>query len=211
MGEDDSFNNPPVMKKKVGQHLVQNFERRRSKDAQLGSRAVKYSNRNFTATSLNNKIFFIAVGEKARTKHDVEEYGITPCGLYPYCSNLFRGGEDIAKVYIISPDFHVKYEKETWACFYHAEASMNGQEIQIQGRSDDCNPETPKHSKLSKEATEAATEAPNGKKKPNTKTAKKESEATSKPKQAKKLTELDESSNIENTEATDEDSSEKEK
>ena len=46
---------------------------------------------------------------------------------------IYRGGEDISKVFVISPEHHKSYEKECWACHYHAEASMQGQEVQAQG------------------------------------------------------------------------------
>ena len=73
LDNDDSFVNPPGMQKKIGTNLVKNFSRRRAKDAQPGAakRALNYSNRNCTATSLNNKIFFIALGEDARACHDI--------------------------------------------------------------------------------------------------------------------------------------------
>ena len=169
---DDSFVNPPVMQKMFGNNMVKNYTRRRGKDAQPGVvRGLKYANKNFCATSLNNKIFFIATGEHARSKHDVKKYGIQPCGLHPYCSNMMRGGEDIAKVYVISPAFHEKYEDTTWACYYHAEASMNGQEVQLQAK-DNSTQETPKNSKLSRVAKTAVQDAPLRKKAVQTKTTK---------------------------------------
>ena len=60
---------------------------------------------------------------------------------------MFRGGEDIALVHVTSPEFHEKFEKETWVCFYHADASMNGQEKQLQKKLDKESQETPKQSK----------------------------------------------------------------
>ena len=91
---------------------------------------------------------------------------------------MLRGGEDIGLVFVISPEFHEKYERETWACYYHAEASMNGQEVQLQGKLEDTAPETPKNSKLSKEAEATAKEAPKGKRKSNPRAVKKGAKAT---------------------------------
>jgi hypothetical protein len=87
-----------------------------------------------TGTSLNRKISFISLGEAARSKHDVASHGIRPCGLHPVCGNMFRGGEDIALVFVVSPTptFHKNFEKETWVCFYHADASIEGLEVQTQ-------------------------------------------------------------------------------
>ena len=164
LDEDDSFMNPPVAKKKYGKNLVKNYEKIRKSDVQptpsRSTRSKKITPKNYTATSLNNHIFFIALGEKGRAKHDVETLGIKKCGLFPYCSNLLRGGEDIALVYIISPEFHDKYEQETWACYYHAEASMNGIEKQLQGKVAQTSTETPKNSKVSKKKEVANKEAP---------------------------------------------------
>jgi hypothetical protein len=137
--DEDSFMNPPEIK--IGKHTVKNFTKRRSQDAQP-SKAQNYKNRNFTATSLNNQIFFIAVSETAKTEHDANEHGTKPCGLHPYCSNLLKGGESIAKVFVISPDFHKYYEKECWGCAHHADASIEGLELQIQKKNDAK--ETPK-------------------------------------------------------------------
>ena len=94
------------------------------------SKAMRYSNRNFAVTILNEQISFIAVAEKYRAKHDEKKYGTRPCGLYPTCSSMFKGGEDISKVFVISPEHHQSYDKETWACHFHTEASMEGQEVQ---------------------------------------------------------------------------------
>ena len=32
--------------------------------------------------------------------------------------------------FVISPDFHKHYNREAWVCFFHCEASMNGEEVQ---------------------------------------------------------------------------------
>ena len=54
--------------------------------------------------------------------------------MYPVCSNIFRGQEDIGLVKIISPDFHANLNEESWACFYHVDASLNGIEVQTQAK-----------------------------------------------------------------------------
>ena len=159
---DDSFMNPPTVHMKIGKNLVKNYEKRRTKDAQPIDSSPKEI---FVTTSLNNQIFFTAVGEQARRKHDESTLGIKPCGLHPYCSNMFRGGEDIALVMINSPEFHDKFEKKTWVCYYHAKASMEGQEIQTQTKVDENTQATPKNTKLGTEAETAAVGAPKRKNK----------------------------------------------
>ena len=69
--------------------------------------------------SLNTQISFFAIGETAKTNHDDKLFGIKPCGLYPSCSNILRGGEDIGLVKVISPDHHVNVGQQAWACWYH--------------------------------------------------------------------------------------------
>ena len=82
-------------------------------------------------TCLNEQISFIAVNAKSVAKHDGATYGIKPCRLFPYCSEMFKGGEDIALVYVVSPVGHQYYEQECWVCEMHARASMNREEVQI--------------------------------------------------------------------------------
>ena len=143
LAADDSFDTIPTSTRRRGKKNVTNSTLTKPKSSQPSSKALRYSNRNYAVTILNEQVSFIVVAEKYRSKHDVVKYGIRPCGLYPTCSNLFRGGEDIAKVIVISPDHHKSYEEETWACFYHAEASIQGQEVQTQGSTTTDDDETP--------------------------------------------------------------------
>ena len=112
-------------------------------------------------TTLNGKISFISLGEKARQKHDSKAYGVKPCALHPYCSNMLYGGEDIAYVYICDPTpaFHKNYEKRVWVCYYHGKASFEGHEVQTQQTFDITS--TPKIQKTDSPAPDAiALDAP---------------------------------------------------
>ena len=152
LDQDDSFMNPPESIKKQGKHNVKNFQKRRPKDFHPDQDEEKNVSKGFSVTSLNNQISFIAIGETAKTQHDEKMYGIKPCGLYPSCSNIFRGGEDIGLVKIISPDHHVNHGKQAWACWYHCDASCKGLEIQIQEKVEVK--ETPKNQKTAKKTSE---------------------------------------------------------
>ena len=134
LNDDDSFMNPPASVKTVGKFQVKNFSTRTSKDPAPEPAELKYANKKPAATCLNNKISFVALAEPRKTKHDHANWGDRPCALYPVCSNIFRGQEDIGLVKIISPDFHAKLDEECWACWYHVEASLTGIEIQTQAK-----------------------------------------------------------------------------
>ena len=127
---DSSFDVIPTSTKRRGKKIVTNSTLAKPKSSPPTSKAMRYSNRNFAVTILNEQISFIAVAEKYRARHDEKKYGTRPCGLYPTCSSMLKGGEDISKVFVISPEHHQSYDKETWACHFHAEASMEGQEVQ---------------------------------------------------------------------------------
>ena len=113
-----------------------------------------------SATSLNNRISFVAVGETAKCKHDNIQFGDKPCALYPVCSNVFRGGEDLGLVKILSPEFlaNVKEEDSSWACWYHCQASLDGIEVQTQAKHDVK--VTPKLPKTKKATTDAPVKKP---------------------------------------------------
>ena len=103
-------------------------------------------------------ISFVAVGQTAKCKHDHSHYGDKPCALYPYCSNVFRGGEDIGLVKIISPEFHANAEEDSWACWYHCQASLDGIEVQNQAKHDVK--VTPKPTKPKKASSAAPVKKP---------------------------------------------------
>ena len=142
---DNSFDIIPTSSRRRGRKLVTNFNNLKPKNKTLKkTKAMRYSNRNFAVTILNEQVSFIAISEERKSTHDVDTFGVRPCGLYPACSNLLRGGEDISKVFIISPEHHKNYEAEAWACMYHAEASIKGEEIQTQvTKPEDDDAETP--------------------------------------------------------------------
>ena len=75
-------------------------------------------------------------------------FGIKPYGLYPSCSNILHGGEDIGFVKVISPDHHVNVRKQAWACWYHVKASCKGLELQNQEKVEVK--DTPKNQKTAK-------------------------------------------------------------
>ena len=131
LDDDDSFLNPPTISKKIGKNIIENFEKRRSRNAAPPHRLLRNTSNN-TATVFNNQITFLAVRGTARATHDWDKYGTKPCGLHPYCSNVLKGGEDIGLLYIVSPAFHPSYEDNCWCCWYHAEASIDGIEVQTQ-------------------------------------------------------------------------------
>ena len=126
--------NLPLSVRTVGKYQVKNFQSRSSKDPAPHPEDLKYANQKPAATCLNNKISFVALPEPRKTKHDHARWGDRPCALYPTCSNIFRGHEDIGLVKIISPDFHANLNEESWACFYHVDASLNGIEVQTQAK-----------------------------------------------------------------------------
>ena len=132
--DDDSFMNPPSSVRTVGKFQVKNFQTRSSKDPAPHPEDLKYANQKPAATCLNNKISFVASSEPRKTKHDHGQWGDRPCALYPVCSNIFRGQEDIGRVKIISPDFHANLNEDGWACWYHVDASLNGIEVQTQAK-----------------------------------------------------------------------------
>ena len=67
--------------------------------AVIGKEGGHYPKRKeITATVLDNKVAFVAVGKAAKTKHDSAEYGIWRCGLHPVSPVIFKGGEAIRKI-----------------------------------------------------------------------------------------------------------------
>ena len=157
--EDDSFNNLlPVSDKVIGRNAVKNYEDKKNSIA-VPTQAVKDANKDCVVTTLNNKISFLAIGEKARQKHDVATYGVKACGLHPVCSNILRGQEDIGYAYICSPtsNFHKYFEKNTWVCWYHCQASIDGHEVQSQQVHDESKAETPKNQKPKEPEQDAPT------------------------------------------------------
>ena len=118
---------------KIGHHLVKDV--RFDKDslaigAKLPFKIVKESRR-FTATSLNNKITFIATNTQAKSSHNPEK-GSSVCGLTPVCTRRWVQDEPIASVFIFDSNWHPKNEKEQWVCGHHHEASIRGNNLQIQ-------------------------------------------------------------------------------
>ena len=118
---------------KIGHHLVKDV--RFDKDslaigAKLPFKIVKES-RCFTATSLNNKITFIATNTQAKSSHNPEK-GSSVCGLTPVCTKRWVKDEKIASVLIFDSNWHPKNEKEQWVCGHHHEASIRGNNPQIQ-------------------------------------------------------------------------------
>jgi hypothetical protein len=159
---DDSFNNLlPVSNMKLGRYVIKNYE---NKDKSLSisppTHAIKSTNKDCVVTTLNGKISFISLGEKARQKHDVKSFGIKPCALHPICSNMLYGGEDIAYVYVCDPNphFHKNYEKRVWVCFYHGKASFEGHEVQTQHAFEVIN--TPKNKQQETTDVDAPVKAP---------------------------------------------------
>ena len=130
LAADDSFDTLPSNSRKRGKKVVTNSTKLKKKENPPPAKAMRATNRNFAVTCLNESISFIAISRSYRSEHNVSEWGVKPCGLFPTCSTMFRGGEDIAKAFVISPDFHKHYNREAWVCFFHCEASMNGEEVQ---------------------------------------------------------------------------------
>ena len=137
---------------------MKNYEDKKNSIA-VPTQAVKDANKDCVVTTLNNKISFLAIGEKARQKHDVGTYGVKACGLHPVCSNILRGQEDIGYAYICSPtsNFHKYFEKNTWVCWYHCQASIDGHEVQSQQVHDESKAETPKNQKPKEPEQDAPT------------------------------------------------------
>ena len=159
---DDSFNNLlPVSDLKFGRYIIKNFENK-NKEERIAPPAeiMKSTNQDCVVTTLNGKISFISLGEKARQKHDAKTYGVKPCALHPYCSNMLYGGEDISYVYVCAPTptFHKNYEKRVWVCFYHGKASFEGHEVQTQQTFEVTS--TPKTQKIESPAADAPFKAP---------------------------------------------------
>ena len=131
---DDSFNNIlPVSDNLIGRNTVKNFEDKKN-HIKKPIEAVNESNKDFSVTTLNKRISFFAVGRKARQNHDVSRFGVKPCGLQPFCSNILRGGEEIGLAYICAPtsNYHKYFERNTWVCWYHCQASIDGHHVQTQ-------------------------------------------------------------------------------
>ena len=131
LDDDDSFLNPPTSSKHVGKTIVKNYEKRGARDDSPPTRLLRNANTSHTVTTYNHKIAFAAVRGSAKSNHDFETYGIRSCGLHPYCKEKFHGGEEIGLVFVISPEFHISCEDNTWVCWRHAMASLEGIESQI--------------------------------------------------------------------------------
>ena len=130
---DDSFLHPPTSSFKLGKNLVKNYAKRSVRDAAPPPRPLRSNcSNNNTVTVFNQRISFQAVRNSAKAPHDAKEYGSKACGLHPYCSNKWSGGEDIGLVYVLSPDFHPSYDDTCWVCWGHVEASLSGMEVQTQ-------------------------------------------------------------------------------
>ena len=82
---DDSFNNLlPVSNMKLGRYVIKNYENKdKSMSISPPTHAMKSTNKDCVVTTLNGKIAFISLGEKARQKHDVKSFGIKPPALHP--------------------------------------------------------------------------------------------------------------------------------
>ena len=111
-----------------------------------------------------------------RTPHNFDEYGTKVCGLHPYCSNKWSGGEDIGLAFVVSPDFHPSFEDNCWVCWEHVAASLAGMEVQTQEKVPISS--TPKNSRTRRAGTKL-TNAPMKKssKKPKLEEESKASEA----------------------------------
>ena len=101
-----------------------------ARGVKLPLKIVKETKR-FTATSLNNRIVFIATNANAKCDHNPTK-GASVCGLTPVCTRRWEEGEPIAKVLIIGSDWHPYNEKERWVCVHHQDASLHGKNLQVQ-------------------------------------------------------------------------------
>ena len=126
---DESFTHPPDSVFVHGNSEVRNFHLRRN--SFIIPMIPKDSTDGTVITSLNNSICFAAIGPKARTKHN-EKFGKKPCSLYPYCDSIFKGGEEIGKIKIFEPKTHPSFGVESWACWHHAKANLEGVQAQNQ-------------------------------------------------------------------------------
>ena len=79
---------------------------------------------------VNNCLSLSAVGKHAKAKHDVARFGKRPCSWYPYCDVVFSGGEDIGKIRIHEPANHTYAGTDSWACWHHVQACLDGMEAQ---------------------------------------------------------------------------------
>ena len=117
------------------------FPENLGKTTQAGNR-IKY-----TATCFNG-VTFMAIGRRDRRRHDAEEVGTVPCGLFPACPVVLTGGEECGLVRVISPTGHRSCDRDTWVCWSHAKASLEGEEKQGEIRKEkvflivfwNCNP-----------------------------------------------------------------------
>ena len=136
MDFNDTFNQLiPSSSQVKGKNIIINYENK-SSNVTPPARAMRYSNRHFVVTCLNESVSFIAVNGKSFAKHDRARFGVIPCRLYPHCNEVLKGGEDIGLVYVVSPTEHEYYEKECWVCGDHAQASIDGNEVQMNVRKD---------------------------------------------------------------------------
>ena len=118
---------------KVGNHLVYNVKNAKDSiavGAKLPLKIVKET-KGFAATSLNNRIIFIATNAKSRSNHNPAK-GSSVCGLTPVCTRRWVVGDPIAKVLIIGCDWHPMNETEQWVCTHHQDASLHGNNLQMQ-------------------------------------------------------------------------------
>lgn len=61
-------------------------------------------------------------------------------------------------VKILSPEFHANVKEDSWACWYHCQASLDGIEVQTQAKHDVK--VTPKLTKSKKATTDAPVKKP---------------------------------------------------
>ena len=121
---------------KVGEYKVRNVKSAKTSMAKNTRVPKKLTEacKLFTPTTLNNKIMFIAMNARSKTKHSQKQFGSKFCGLSPVCGRKWEDGEIIARVYVFRTDFHIANESEVWVCNHHVEASIGGYELQIQSK-----------------------------------------------------------------------------
>ena len=72
-----------------------------------------------TATIIDNSITFIAVGNGVKRKHN-----------HPFCKTGFKDRDLSGEIKIISPESHVLYQENCYACWVHDYASRNSVKFQ---------------------------------------------------------------------------------
>jgi hypothetical protein len=118
---------------KVGNHLVKNVKDAKESiavGAKMPMKIVKETKR-FTATSLNNRLIFIATNAHSKSEHNPAK-GDSVCGLSPVCTRRWKEGEPIGNVLIFESNWHPSNETQQWVCSHHHDASLHGMNLQIQ-------------------------------------------------------------------------------